>query len=85
MLNLNGGYYAEDDPSFDEVRIYSRPLPPEAIAALARGETPDSAPSPPAPLDVREQYRREQYSWTTADLAALPAAGAAAGVHLDAH
>ena len=76
VLNLNGGYYSAHDASFDEVRIYSGPLPPEAIAKLARGEAPGAGTLPPVARDVAEQREREKRGWTEEDLKTLPAAGA---------
>jgi len=75
-LNLSGGYYSAHDCSFDEVRIYSGPLPPEAIAKLARGEEPGAGALPTVASDVSVQREREKWGWTEDDLKPLPTAGA---------
>src|SRR5207247_4552631 len=76
VINLNGGYYSAQDASFDEVRIYSVPLPAEAIAKLARGKEPGDGAVPVVARDVAEQREREKRGWLDDDVKELPAAGA---------
>src|ERR1043166_2974018 len=75
LLNLNGGYYSTQDANFDEFRIYSCVLPPQAIAALARGEAPTYEPVPLVAPDVHDKLEREKYGWTQEDLKMLPLVG----------
>jgi hypothetical protein len=76
VLNLNGGYYSAHDCCFDEVRIYSAPLVPEAIAKLARGEPPGVGTLPEVPRELAEQREREKWGWSEDELKELPSAGA---------
>jgi hypothetical protein len=76
VLNLNGGYYSAHDCSFDEVRIYSGPLPPEAIAKLALGEAPGSGVLPLVARELADQREREKRGWSEDEIKQLPAVGA---------
>ncbi len=75
LLNLNGGYYSTQDANWDEFRIYSRVLPLEAIASLARGESPKSEPVPLLSAAKKEEIERERFGWTAEDLKQLPVVG----------